>query len=203
MSRAARTIVLMVALKSLLGAMASTAGAVTWTNTGDTAFTATSGSSSLSVTGVSVNCALAQMTGTTHTGALLATGNVITATTTYLGCRLSGFAVAMDCRSTFTASALSAGVTSGNIDHTCDLLVAGMSFCHVQGTTPGTYTNPAGSFGGLTLSASTTLVTANGAIGTCPLTAGETANLSAQPFGIATATGGPSAPHTGPVLARD
>ena len=88
MSKIMRIAVLAMSLVSLFAVMSSAAGAVTWTNTGQTSFTATTGAGTLGSTGTSLNCATASATGATRTpvsgvGAAIAAGTI-----TFASCRL-------------------------------------------------------------------------------------------------------------------
>src|ERR1700712_4869417 len=67
MSKIMRIAVLAMSLVSLFAVMSSAAGAVTWTNTGQTPFTATAGSGTLSSTGVILDCGGGDASGITST----------------------------------------------------------------------------------------------------------------------------------------
>ena len=198
MSKIMRVVVMVTALMSLFGVMSATAGAVTWHNTGNTAFTATGGAGTLSSTGVSLVCTSSDATGTAPASVVGAT-YTSTGTATFTGCRLAGLAAAVSCNYSLTGTAFSAGVTSGTVDATCSVSQAGVAVCHIAGTTPGSYTNP-GTAGRLTLSASSSLRTFNPASGTCPLGNGDTASLTQQVFTVTGGTGG--AGTVGPVINR-
>ncbi len=205
MSKIMRMCVLVASLMSLFGAMSSSAGAVTWTNTGDTAFTATSGAGSLKVTNTTLTCTGADATGTTapapFSGAIWSAAS---GTAIFTGCKLNNINTGVHCNYTLTASAWVVGppaVTSGNVDATCNVYQGGANICKIEGTTPGHYINPNPGTGSLILTHSSTLRTTNGPVGTCPLNPGEPATLTTQTFKITTATGGP-VPHTGPVITR-
>ena len=207
MTRAMRVVVLVTALMSLFAAVSTTAGAVTWHNTGDTAFTATGGAATPAATGESVTCSSSDFRGTTGASPFVgATWAAATGTGAFTGCKLAGVTTAITCAYTFTATAWAAGppsVTSGVADATCALAQGGVTVCHIEGATPGTYTNPSGTTKGkLTLSASNTLKTTNPASGTCPLGNGDPFSLTMQTINVTSATGGGDPLHPGPVNTR-
>jgi hypothetical protein len=191
---------------SLLGAMSSAAGAVTWTNTGDTAFTATAGPGTFSVTTTSLSCTGADASGTTGTAPFTgAIWSAMSGTATFTGCRLAGITTTMDCPYVLTASSFSAGVTSGNLDVTCDVYQGGFNICHGVGPVPGSHTNPSGGAKGFLkwLAGAIVMHWLNGRLGTCPLSPGENSSETGFTFNITAATGGASAPHDGPVIGTD
>jgi hypothetical protein len=198
MSRIARLAVMVTALASLLGVMSATAGAVTWHNTGSTAFTATGGPGTLSIGSNNLAC-----TGSSATGAapaLSTTSTIATGTIVFSPCNLVGQNTFVHCTYTLTGSTFSGGVTSGAADVTCDARLTAApanSLCHISGSTPGTYTNPSGSTKGrLTISASTSLTVTNGNV-SCPLGTG-TGSLTEQTLNVTNGT-----PTTlGPVINR-
>ncbi len=200
-----RMCVLVLSLMSLFGAVSSSAGAVTWTNTGDTAFTATSGGSSFKVTNTELACTGADATGTMAASPFSGViWSAASGTMTFTGCKLNNINTGIHCGYTFTTVAWVAGppaVASGNLDATCSVYQGGATVCKIEGIRPGHYVNPSGTTGLLILTHSTALRTTNGPVGTCPLNAGEPLTWSTQTFKITTATGGP-VPHTGPVITR-
>jgi hypothetical protein len=206
MSKILRLAVMLSALTSAAAAMASAAGAVTWHNTGDTAFTASGGAvATFSVTGVSLRCTGTDMTGTSPSAS--ATGpsyTVANGTLTFTSCTLSGLPSTLDCAySVALGTAPVNHVFSGALDLTCEVSMVGMDVCRVEGSTPATYRNPeTGLAAQLTLPTSTTLRTTDGADLACPLTPGEPLHLVSQPFLITSATGGSMSPHTGPTVVR-
>jgi hypothetical protein len=207
MSKLMRITVLVVSLMSLLGVMSSSAGAVTWTNDGDTSFTATGGPGTLSGGGLSLVCSSAHATGMTGTAPFAGTiWDAATGEATFNNCSIAGISTAVNCTYTLTAQTWSAGppaVTSGNIDATCNVTQGGTKICHVEGQTAGHYTNPtATSFGTLVLTESNTLKTTN-ATGSCPLGNNTNVTLSQQDFKLENAAGGPGPLHTGPIITRD
>jgi hypothetical protein len=184
MSKIARFAVLVASLMSLFAVMSSTAGAVTWHNSGSTAFTATAGAGTLSSTGASLGCVSATGTGTAPT---LTVGNVysVSGTATFNTCTLSGIATGVDCGYTLTGSSQTSGVTSGSVDVTCGVYQFGTKLCHIAGSTAGTYTNSTST---LTIAASSTLTTTNGPTGTCPLGNGDKGSLTHLSFKVTSAS---------------
>ena len=198
MSRTTRVVVLVTALMSLFAVVSSGASAVTWDNSGSTAFTATGGPSTLSVGATLLPCADASATGTSPASSL--TGDVASGTATFTGCTLGGAPAHQSCTYTFTGSSQASGVTSGTIDMTCDYFVFGVPACHIAGTNPGSYTNPVGATKGkLTLAHSNgTLRAFNPPGGTCLLGNNVALTRTTQTLGITTANG----PGLGPVITR-
>jgi hypothetical protein len=194
MSKITRIAVLAISLTSVFGVLSSAAGAVTWTNVADTAFTATAGASTLTVGATAaLVCTAAHASGTSPMSTVATIAPVASGTMTFTGCRLLGTVNAtMDCGYTFTAASLALGVTNGSVDITCGVYQSGLKACHIGDRTPGTYTNPAGATAGLlTLSHSNTLTITNGA-GTCPIGNGVTATLMPLTFRVTSGTGGPT-----------
>lgn len=205
MTRISRAIVLLGALTSLLAAMSSTAGAVTWHNAGDTAYTATGGAFTYSVTGIQQRCTGSDVTGTAPASTTALT-YVMTGTLTYTGCTTSGIPSTFHCSYSFTTSAAAVNhVFSGNFDLACGIYdTSGIRICQIEGQTPATYHNPETGLGAqFTLHTSSTLRTTDGGLGvSCPLGAGEPVHITSQVIAITNATGGPTAPHAGPTLVR-
>jgi hypothetical protein len=207
MSKIARFAVLVASLMSLFAMMSATAGAVTWHNRGDTAFTATNpATGTLSVTGVNLVCHGATATGASPSaafGGTLYTG--ATGTVTFSPCFISGIPTHVGCTYSLTVSAAATGTTpptfDGNADVTCDVTQFNTKICHIEGQTAASYTNPEGAFGKLVLSHSNTLTVTSPAGASCPLGSPEQATLTTQTFTITNATGGPT-PHTGPTIVR-
>jgi hypothetical protein len=197
MSKILRVVVLTTALLTAL-ATASTAGAVTWENSGDTAFTATGAATTLHFDTVHMPCTGSTTTATT--GASPSTGATwaaATGTVTYPHCTLSGQTFSLACSYTLTLSGQSGLVSSGALDTECSLSAFGTKVCGYDGTIPATYTNPNGGPGSLTLHHAT-LAGTNGPVGTCPY---KPFTFTEQTWTITSATGGP-APHNGPVFTR-
>jgi hypothetical protein len=178
MSRFTRIVLLITALASSFAVMSASAGAVTWTNTGNTAVHATGAGGALHVGSNTLSC-----TGVTATGAAPAGGGVtyaVTGTATFSPCSLVGQSWRIACTYILTAQSHTGGVfggaTSVNADLTCDLrLTAGdIGLCHINGSTPGHYVNPSalGGTGRLTLTTSSTLVVSNFGSANCPFGTG-------------------------------
>ncbi|WP_445149518.1 hypothetical protein [Baekduia sp. Peel2402] len=194
MSRIARFVVLATALTSLFTVVSSTAGAVTWTNTGSTTFHATGGPGTLSVGANNFTCSASTATGT---AAADSTGTVyrMPGTITFSPCLLAGQATFAHCGFTLTGSAWSAGapaVTTGSVDITCDIRLTNSpatKLCHVEGTTPFSYINPQGATAGrITLTTGSSGLVVDG--DSCLLGNGG-AHLSEQTIPVTSAAGSP------------
>jgi len=205
MSKFSRFVVLVTAFASLFAVMSSTAGAVTWTNTGETSFHGTSPGGVLAVTGSSAP-ATSNLTCTaaTATGTAAAVFTTVSGTVTFNPCSLNGTAADVGCTYTLTPATFASGVTTGSAAVTCTarLAATGTPLCHIAGSTPGHYINPAGSTNGrLTVTASSSLVvtpeTGTGS-GSCSSLLGTASSgfghLSEQTFTLTS---------SGPVIARD
>jgi hypothetical protein len=180
MSRIARIAVFIAALTSLFAVMSSTAGAVTWTNTGATAVHATTGHFALHVGVNPVTCQAGTMSATAPAHSAAST-YAATGTITFTPCTLAGQSTFYDCNYTQTGTNWAMGLTVGTLDVTCDVrLHAGtqLKLCHLAGSTPYSYNN---STGALTLTQSSTLVISNALPATCPLGFG-TATLTETTF---------------------
>lgn len=195
MHRTARLAVLFAALLSLPALAASTAGAVTWHNSGSTTFTATSGPTTLSSTSATVGCTSTDVTGTVPSLlvglTLVATGNA-----QFTGCSLGGLAVTVHCSYTMTGTSWTAGKTTGNADATCFTSQFGALLCITEGPIAGSYVNPP-SVGTATLNASSTLRSTNpGGGATCPLGNGDPLTLTANTAFTITSANSPSITRT-------
>lgn len=202
MSRLARVMVLVLALVS---ASVATAEAVTWHNTGDTAFTAFSGQLVWGPSGTAEGSICAPTTSTATVGATPATATLwsaIAITTTY-DCHLGLGGYVWECSRTFTAQAQSGGTITGIAGTTCVMSGGGMNFCHAQGTQTASYVNPSGATPGrLLIGHANALHATTLSPGIQCLYAGNPPlTMNAQTYTIATATGGP-APHLGPIITR-
>jgi hypothetical protein len=201
MSRISRIVVLVTAVASLAGVMSSAASAVTWHNSGASAFTATAGAFSYSATGVNLACSSATATGTVGATPFVgATWAAASGQIHYNGCFFAGTSWTINCGYTLTAQTQpSAGVTTGNLDVTCDITQFGAKLCHIENHNPGLhaqYTNPSGGVGGrLTVTTGIVRLT-NPPTGSCPLGNGDTLHLTHQTFGITSPAGG------GPIITR-
>jgi hypothetical protein len=203
MRKLMQVLALATALTSVPMALATTSGAVTWHNSGDTAFTATGGGITSTVDGLALGCGHTATTGTVAASPFAGTTwAAMTVTTTYVGCLVySGSTWA--CTRTFTATSATGGVISGTAATTCANTTSGVEVCHIAGTVPATYTNPTApaTTGRLTLPHTNALVMGNPSMGTCPMGDGVPVTMSAQTLTITSATGGPT-PHLGPILTR-
>ena len=200
MSKITRIVVLATALTSLFGVLSATAGAITWHNTGNTAFTAHGGAMTLSSTGGPLTCVTSTTTGSAPAAVVGATYTA-TATVTFDGCRLLSLNAHMHCHVGLTGTTFSAGVTSGSADVTCSVYQAGVNVCHIFGSTAVSYTNPNGATAGrISIPVANTLVTSNPASGTCPLGNGERVSLTAQTITVTSGTGGSGT--LGPIINR-
>ena len=138
MGKSSRVIVLVVGLLSVFAALTGAASATTWTNSGDTAFTATTGAGTLTAgSGGMLTCTSGSATGTATTPQVSATYRV-SGTLTYPSCRLLFLTTTVTCTYTLTGSSLTAGVTTGTVTVICTDSVAG---CRIAGTVSGRYTN--------------------------------------------------------------
>jgi hypothetical protein len=205
MNRIARLGVLVTALLSLSGVIAGAADAVTWHNSGSTAFTATSGPTTVSSTGASLACTSTDISGTAGTSPFVGvTWKSTTGTAQFTGCSLGGTNTGVTCSYAVTATAWTAtplpAVTSGTVDVTCIVTQFGSPLCVVEGPTGGTYSNPTAANGRATLPTSSTLRTTNTATGTCPLGNGDAMTITTSAFTITTATGGTGS--QGPFITR-
>jgi hypothetical protein len=204
MSRIARFAVLVAASLSVLAALSSTASAVTWHNTGNTAYTASIGSGTLSATGASFVCNSGTMTATVaatpYVGFIWA-GETGTATFTSGVC---GSNITVDCAFTVTAYAwtnLSPAVTHANVDTSCGAYQFGTKVCVIQGAIASIATNPVGSTAGtVTSQTGGGLIVTNAGATTCPLGNGDPAHLSVMKATIINGTGGSG--HLGPIITR-
>jgi hypothetical protein len=172
MSKFSRVVTLVVGIMAVFAAIAGSASATTWHNTGATNFTATGIGGTLTANGVSLVC-----TGATATGDAPASSAgptyVITGRITFNGCRLAGVAVTVTCDYTLTGTSWTAGTMSGTVRVSCTVTGG----CTITGSIAGaTYRN--GAAGVLDVPASRTL-TVGGA--SCILGTG-TASLTAQRF---------------------
>lgn len=202
MSRISRLAVLVTALASLMGVVSATAGAVTWHNSGNSAFTGTGGAATLSVGANNLACSASSVTGTAPVGSFL-TSYSATGTITLSPCTLAGQNAYVHCGFTATAAAFAVPVTTGVADVNCvaRLTSGNTALCTIKGTTPGQYTNPSGAAKGRTTAlTSGTGLTVSHASGTSCLLGTGTAHLSEQTVTITNASGGTGT--GGPVINR-
>jgi hypothetical protein len=205
MSRTIQPAAALIALLSLFAFAASTAGAVTWHNTGSTAFTATSGPTTISVGSNNLACSGGSAVGTVTAGSFVgAIWPAASGTAVFSPCMFAGQNVVATCTYTVTAVSWTAGppaTTSGNADATCFSVLqsSGTTLCITEGTTPGSFKNPSGitkSSGTLSTSG-TGLTITNATPATCPIGTGA-AHLSDTTFTVTTANGAGG----GPIVTR-
>jgi hypothetical protein len=206
MRKTVRAIVLTTALLASTLAAASSASAVTWHSLGDTAFTATGGTVDFTVTGSPPipyeHCYSSTTTGTLNAPEATPVWRAMTMTTAMFCGFLVGQTLRNECSSTFTAHNQTGVTIIGVLDTTCGFYQGVTKVCDFNGQIDVTYTNPVppSTFGKLTLPTPGTMRTGAG----CSPFFGsnEPMWLSHQTYTITTATGGPSAPHLGPVIIR-
>jgi len=203
MSRIARFAVLVTALASLMGVVSATAGAVTWHNTGNTAFTAAGGPGTLSVGANNLACTASSATGTAPSGSVVGATYSVPGTITFSPCTLAGQNTYVHCGFTLTGTAFAAGVTTGTADVNCvaRLTASNTALCNITGTTPGAYTNPSGANKGkVTLLTSGSGLTVSHSSGTSCLLGTGTGHLSEQTITVTNGTGGTGS--GGPIINR-
>lgn len=204
MSRVAQIAVLVAALLSLFAMLSSSAGAVTWHNSGATTLHATMGQSTLSSTSAGLVCP----SGGTFTGTVAATPAVvlagdwaaITGTASWSNCTLGVPGYAVDCGYTFTASTWAAGPpanTGGLVDVTCGVYLSGTKFCHIEGAVGAIYTNANGTTPGffMFLTGGALLITKAGP-SSCPLGDNDLGHFSAPQLIVTSVAGSPRITRT-------
>src|SRR4051812_47038080 len=117
MSKITRVVVLAIGVMSIFAALASAASA-SWTNSGATAFTATTGPGTLSAGGASLSCTSGSASGTAPASSAGAT-YVVTGPLAYPSCRLGFIPTSVSCTYTLTGTSISGGVTSGTVAVNC------------------------------------------------------------------------------------
>jgi hypothetical protein len=188
MSKIMRVVVLTTALLAVL-ASASTAGAVTWHSTGDTAFTATSGPTTLHFDTVHMSCTGATTTATTSASPFVgATYAAATGTLTWPHCTLAGVAHVLECSYTETLSSQTGGLSHGVLDASCGLYAFGTKLCGYDGTIPVTYTNPTSGVAGSVTLGQASLPGSNPPSGNCPYKPFQPTD---QTLTVTSGTGGP------------
>jgi hypothetical protein len=173
MSKLLRVIGLTTALASLFAMMSSTAGAITFSNTGGTSLHATGGGVTLLPTrhpgvGSNLGCGSSTWTGNVPAGAFLSASGTLT----YSGCALVGTPVHIDCTYTLiptTWTNATQAITSLTASLTCAMSAGGTPFCHIEGSTPGHYFNPdpPNTIGRLTLTRSSSLTITHSSFTNC------------------------------------
>ncbi len=201
MRKIARLVVLVTAS---LAAMSATASAVTWLNTGNTAYTASIGPGTLSATGVSFVCSSGTMTATVASGPFVGIVWAAETGTATFASSVCGSNVGVDCAFTVTANnwtALAPAVTHAVVDTTCSVYSFGTKVCHIAGTINSIATNPTNPTAGtVTSQTGGNLITTNAPTGTCPLGNGDRTHLSVMRATITNGTGGSG--NLGPNLIR-
>lgn len=209
MFRSSRLLVSLIALVAVFGA-AVEAGAVTWHNTGDTAFTATGNGYLVGPNSTTVIMGCNGSDTTATVAAAPATGTTWAAMhlqTTVTGCRFSPISlVAMSCTSTFTAVQQDGLDVTGALASTCVMTASPTNVvCHFHGQRPATYhdaTFPPTGYGYLTVPASNTLKATSGTAA-CPFGNGTTVPFPHERWSLTTASGATlPAGHTGPIITR-
>lgn len=216
MNTFSRLVVLAVMVASSLAALSSSAGAVTWHNTGSTAFTATGGLWTLTVTGstgtTTVSCTATSATGTAPGGSTVAPTYTIPGTLVFSPCTFVGQNSYVHCGYSFTGLVESAGATAGTIDLSCTLRLTASNtpMCRIAGSTFVNYYNPSvlipgnpsvSTYGALVLQRGVLQVTRP--TGTsCPLAHGTSSVLTGhvERRVVNVSNGSPTA--TGPVITR-
>jgi hypothetical protein len=195
MSRITRSVVLVTAMLSSLGAFAASSGAVTWDTNGAATFHATGGASTFSIDqppptagGTLLFCTLttASMTVTPTTVGVAFTALRGTSTT---ACTVTGNPYTVHCDFALTAQSWTAGTTSGTLDQTCSLNPGGVFGCSFPAVGSADYVNPVGGTTGRL-----TLTTWSGPVPPCLTTAIGTFTMTEQTWRV---TGG-----GGPVITR-
>jgi hypothetical protein len=203
MMKLMRAVVSVTALLSAFVAVPAVAGAVTWENSGDTAFTATGGAIAASgTTGFTLTCTSSDLTGVAGTSPFV--GLVWKAThdnVTYTGCTSGGAAAVMSCTDTFTAVALSGGVVTGTLDSSCTFGTSVTLKCVFHGGRPASFTDPTPQDPAAYDLAHATLTATDLGNDTCPAGNNKAVTFAAEKRPVTMATGGPS-PHLGPFLNR-
>jgi hypothetical protein len=201
MGKFARCIVLVAALLSSFAALSSVASAVTWHNTGDSAFTATGGAGTLSSTAVTLGCAGSDASGTVPATPFVGTTLAIQGTINFTGCTLSGQSTGFSCSFTLTGTAWDSGtpaVTTGSLDATCDITLVGFNICHIDASVSAKFqnaimTNPSKL---LTLTAGVTMTRGSSGL-SCPLGEGDSGHWTPLIF-----TAVDTVQPLGPVITR-
>ena len=203
-----RIAVMALAIASLLGIASSTVGATTWHNSGDTAFTATGGSGTLSSTGFSLTFSSSTTTGTTGPSPYVGgTWRALIGRFTATGARITGAPVGFSCDLLLTATTWVAGppsVALATNDVTCSATIGpgATVFCHIEGTTSGVYWNPSGTTNGRwhvnTTSVGLTATDPAARDATCPFGNGDRVTFTRQTLNV---TAG-NVTGLGPVVTR-
>lgn len=200
MSWTMKVITAALATIALVSLSASAAEAVTWHNSGSTAFTATGGAWALSIGGNHIACQALSGVGTATTGPFVGNGwAAVTGTFTGAPCLVGGTNYALECAYKFTAVTTSGSTTLGATDLTCYWgLTAGPRLCHIGGTLATSYTNPSGSATGrFTFPTSNSLTVTN--LTSCIW---GTGTAEVEHFGLTVTQGTGGSGTGGPVIIR-
>jgi opacity protein-like surface antigen len=183
MSRISRLVVIVTALASLFAVMSATAGAVTWTNDGATAFTATGGQGTLTSGTVTTVCTGSDASGTAP-ASVSGTTYSVSGTILFTGCTAAGNPSTIECGYTLTATTLAGANATGNADFTCGVYFSGTKLCHIEGQSHAFYTNPTAGVGRLTVTTTSGLAVTGASCpvaGSAHLTPLNFATTSANP----------------------
>jgi len=196
MSRISRLVVLVTALASLFAVLSSTAGAVTFTNTGSTNFHATAGPGTLTITSSPARDLVCQ--DATATGTAAMTFTTITGTATFTNCLLVGIHTEVGCSYTFSPSTFTGISTDGVTSVNCVARLAttpNTALCNITGALSSVYVNPSGGTPGrLTLQNQSGLTVSNNSDASCsaanvPTGTTRSGDLSETTFTLTDATG--------------
>ena len=197
MTKIIRIVILATVLVSSLGALASSAGATTWSNDGDASFVATSTPSTLSLPGVGLSCTTWHVTATVTGAVTIPRWLFAHGTFSLTFCFAAGVSSPTHCAYTLTAtSGVVGGVTTGALDMTCSVYQFNTKVCDISGSVNATYTNPTATASGrIATTTGGSLVTGTGcaaALGG----AGKAGHLSPVTFTVVGgATKGPIITH--------
>lgn len=198
MTKFSRIVVLVAGLISVFAAIAGAAGATTWSNTGDTTFTATSGPITLTSGGVSLTCSGGTLTGRAGTSFI---GSVWTSAATgavrFAPCRLGLLSTEVDCSVRFDANNVVNGFVTGSMTITAGGCAVIGTSCEISGMVAETYKNATSAAKGVLTIAGGASFTVSGS--GCPLPSPTSASTIV--FTITSATGGPT-PNNGPIINR-
>jgi hypothetical protein len=204
-NKISRVAALVTAVLSLLGIMSATAMGTSWTNSGSTAFTATTGAGTLTTSAATLTCSGSTVVGTAGTSGTLPS-LVASGTASFSGCDIAGvrtYVVACS-RWDLRASTIAGGVTNGTLTVACTISVGGNAICTITGTLTARYTNPPGASPGTGAGKLTTggsgLVVSPVAGRTCPLAAQVNVPAGISAYLYAVVAGAPAALPWGPYL---
>jgi hypothetical protein len=178
---------------AVVAAMASSASAVTWSNSGDTSFSAAGPATTFHFNAGAVHTPCTDVSVSGSIGAGPFTGatwtNAGTLTATYSHCTLTGQNFTVHCTASESFDGQVGGLASGTLATSCDVTFATTKVCGITATIPNTYSNPSGGATGSFTLGQTALTLSNGPVGTCPF--GTSATLTHQTWTVNSGTGGP------------